>query len=1219
MRILKIELQNINSLRSDSPIIIDFESPQFRDVGLFAITGPTGAGKTTLLDAITIALYHSVPRFNQSHSKGSLVDVISYGAAEAMCRVTLLAKETRYESFWGMRVRQTNGKILASPQETIRLKNLDNGEIIYDKKRNFEKEIEKITQLNYQQFLRSVLLAQGEFAAFLSAPAKDKGTLLEQITGEEIYKRIGEALIGRISEEDKKLKEITSQINNDDLLTEEKREELKAEQTFLQKKLLQYNQELEQLQRKIDWYKRFDDLEKNKDGLQQRVIQLKDKEEGGAEKIKLLEQHLKAVPLKEFIQPIQSAEINLNRIKEEIEKLSQSLERLTVECKVWKGKSKNDLEALKKQEEQIALWQPRLDEVTKLDINLKNHQNLKVQKDKAKDDMLVVISNNQEKLSKGRIEHDKSEEKLRDIQKYLDNSTHVQLLDQNLSALYAALQSRKSLDENVKKVLSENRNLEEQIKKLRESELQIQPNLNKLIDEREKVESDLKVVFGGLKEKSLDVVLEKQRKLQKERDVLRELHEMASQYLKEKKKQKENQDSIDEVNKNIEKLEGKLNINKEKQQNICQLLEADEKIVELERTIKSFEDERKKLVKGEPCPLCGSKEHPLVQHYSDVTLTESQNKLVQRRQEEKQLLDAEKVLTTQLAELKIKREQLSDLLKESFVISKTASEKFLEYELPYKLDDLSSIEGRGKAINVELEQLSEEAKWYQRMQKEKDQKSELLTKLTDDVNKAKEQLIKIDEQKMASQKQLALNQKEEGELQGSLSQQEKSLSESLGKVQLELPAVADTDSFAELMKTLVKEYRGKSELFKDIQAHKAALTSDIKHLEDSIKQSAADIVKTEAELEVLTGAIKECTQKREEILPGQVSTEMKRKELVSLLEECKKASDESKLKVDQVSTQLSSDENLLKKAKHDEEREKLQLKDWFNKLNQALEETDFSSREDVQKALLTNDKRNEFQEFQRGLENEKIQLNTLNEKLEEEHVKLEKEKNFGDSKEDTISQRDDLTIEKDKSLGRLGEIKQQFELDKKIVDRNKQVVEKIKAQEKVVKKYRDLNQLLGGSKHAFNTYVQRLTLQNLIHLANRHLYELNRRYSLKLPESYKSGEELNFVLVDHYQTDETRLVDTSSGGEKFIISLSLALGLSDLASRNVTIGSLFIDEGFGTLDNTTLETVIATLSTLQSKGKMIGIISHVENLKERISTQIQVHKKQNGISEVVIV
>jgi len=192
-------------------------------------------------------------------------------------------------------------------------------------------------------------------------------------------------------------------------------------------------------------------------------------------------------------------------------------------------------------------------------------------------------------------------------------------------------------------------------------------------------------------------------------------------------------------------------------------------------------------------------------------------------------------------------------------------------------------------------------------------------------------------------------------------------------------------------------------------------------------------------------------------------------------------------------------------------------------------------------------------------------------------------------------------------------------LDNQIRERNKGVFEEISAQGKVLKKWKDLMTLLGGSKHAFNTYVQRLTLRNLIQIANRHLDKLNRRYSLRMNETCKSGEELNFNLIDRYQTDESRLVDTSSGGEKFLISLALALGLSDLASNNVSIESLFIDEGFGTLDKNTLETVISTLETLQAQGKMIGVILHFENLKERIPRQIQVLKKRSGVSEIEII
>ncbi|MCU4165493.1 AAA family ATPase [Carboxylicivirga caseinilyticus] len=1219
MRILKIELQNINSLRSDSPIIIDFESPQFRDVGLFAITGPTGAGKTTLLDAITIALYHSVPRFNQSHSKGSLVDVISYGAAEAMCRVTLLAKETRYESFWGMRVRQTNGKILATPQETIRLKNLDNGEIIYDKKRNFEKEIEKITQLNYQQFLRSVLLAQGEFAAFLSAPAKDKGTLLEQITGEEIYKRIGEALIGRISEEDKKLKEITSQINNDDLLTEEKREELKEEQAFLQKQQTELNKEIEEVNKILEWYKRSSELIKSKEQIDQKQNQLKIKEEESVDALRLLDKHLKAEPLKEYLQHLVSHETSAGRIEEEKQKLSASIETLSEQLKISEKESTRSYEILKKQEEENALWQPKLEEVAALDSDLKNHRENLKQKQKAKDELTNTSKSNEQKLLVSKQQLNQTEHKLQNLGTYLKENSHVQLIDQNLSEWSGELQKRRSIHEGIQKLTVDSQRIQKENENLNQLSIKLQPQIDNIQQKIESAEKELAIFLNELKGKSLDAILAKQEQLIKERDQLRDLHEQSSNYKKEKAKEKETIEKLAEVTKLIDQVKEKLNINKEEQNRIQQLLIDAERIVELELAVKNYEEDRKKLKEGEPCPLCGSLDHPLVNEYSDARLSESQKTLVERRNLEKQLLEQEKELNSRMAKYVAQKEQLDHLLKESSTNIQTSIDRFKQIDQPYDINNLNSIVDRGKAINVELEKLNEEMTVYQKVQKDKDKNEELIKSLTKDLNSSKEQFIKYREQQKSLVGQLEQNRNDSQRLKDELSIVEKSLSEDLLKVHLNLPLPQDTEDFLIQMKSSVKQYREKDNLKKELQVNSEKLVVEMNHLQKQNSQLHEELNILVSELEAVNNLIKTVSQRRESIIPAEISTEVKRKELASILDQKRTVFESLKAKVDQLSKQLSSEENLLKKAMLDIEREAKQTGEWTAKLNEALKETDFSKREDVEKALLSSDKKAELQNLQKAIENEKMQLQALSQKVEEESKLLEQEKTFEDSFDEVTKSKTDLVEAKDKGIGRLGEIRQRFEVDQQIVDRNKQVVEKIKEQEKVVKKYRDLNQLLGGSKHAFNTYVQRLTLQNLIHLANRHLYELNRRYSLKLPESYKSGEELNFVLVDHYQTEETRLVDTSSGGEKFIISLSLALGLSDLASRNVTIGSLFIDEGFGTLDNTTLETVIATLSTLQSKGKMIGIISHVENLKERISTQIQVHKKQNGISEVVIV
>ena len=137
MRILKVELQNINSLKSETPIVIDFENENFKDVGLYAITGATGSGKTTILDAITIALYHNVPRFSKSHIKASLQDTISYGAKDAMARVTFENRGDIYEAQWSMRILSKTGKPLGKPDEQVRLKNLISEKIIAEKKIEF--------------------------------------------------------------------------------------------------------------------------------------------------------------------------------------------------------------------------------------------------------------------------------------------------------------------------------------------------------------------------------------------------------------------------------------------------------------------------------------------------------------------------------------------------------------------------------------------------------------------------------------------------------------------------------------------------------------------------------------------------------------------------------------------------------------------------------------------------------------------------------------------------------------------------------------------------------------------------------------------------------------------------------------------------------------------------------------------------------------------------
>jgi len=176
----------------------------------------------------------------------------------------------------------------------------------------------------------------------------------------------------------------------------------------------------------------------------------------------------------------------------------------------------------------------------------------------------------------------------------------------------------------------------------------------------------------------------------------------------------------------------------------------------------------------------------------------------------------------------------------------------------------------------------------------------------------------------------------------------------------------------------------------------------------------------------------------------------------------------------------------------------------------------------------------------------------------------------------------------------------------------------IEHQKKTSEKWVLLNRYIGDAEgKKFSTFAQQLTLYQLVKLANRRLRMLNDRYQLDIPEEDKDD---SLSVIDTHMGDLKRSVKSLSGGESFLVSLSLALALSDLASRQVDIKSLFIDEGFGSLDRLTLDQTIDTLEKLQFEtNKTIGVISHIEAMQERIATQIRLTRNGQGYSSMEIV
>lgn len=287
--------------------------------------------------------------------------------------------------------------------------------------------------------------------------------------------------------------------------------------------------------------------------------------------------------------------------------------------------------------------------------------------------------------------------------------------------------------------------------------------------------------------------------------------------------------------------------------------------------------------------------------------------------------------------------------------------------------------------------------------------------------------------------------------------------------------------------------------------------------------------------------------------------------------------------------------------------------DLFTKL-QVL---NFNSLEDAQAAILTEDQANTLEKQQRLSENNlhnlqkmvadtQLELAQLN-KTESERIDLEEFKIKLKQIEQQLAQNHQS----------IGQIKNELQRDEKLRQEWVILNEKLNAQKQRWEQWAELNQLVGSKEgDKFRIYAQNFTLEKLTQLANLHLQQLNPRYCIQKTAHQNT---LELEVMDTYQANHRRSIKTLSGGEKFLISLALALGLAELAGKNTYIESLFIDEGFGTLDSNTLDVAISALETLQIGGKLIGIISHVDALKERIATQVQVIKSGGGFSYLKIV
>ncbi|PHR97968.1 MAG: hypothetical protein COA80_06380 [Leeuwenhoekiella sp.] len=314
---------------------------------------------------------------------------------------------------------------------------------------------------------------------------------------------------------------------------------------------------------------------------------------------------------------------------------------------------------------------------------------------------------------------------------------------------------------------------------------------------------------------------------------------------------------------------------------------------------------------------------------------------------------------------------------------------------------------------------------------------------------------------------------------------------------------------------------------------------------------------------------------------------------------------------------LQQQQQLLKAAEAIAKQVQEQLSKLSKKLTAALQQKGYDSIELALQQRLPAGEAQALAIEHQNLQNAMLRLNTLHAKLNEAIAGLKEtagEIPLEELKQQQLKQNEALT----KNETAFNEVSRLLKNQKQNLEAIDQLQQEINTSIEESRHWYILNELIGDSKgDKFNNFAQDLTLQQLLLLANKRLIQLTDRYRIDQPGD---EEDDSLVAIDEHMGGQRRSIKTLSGGETFILSLALALALSDLASRNIEINSLFIDEGFGTLDPETLDQTLDTLEVLQAESsKMIGVISHVDSLKERIATQIQLTQNGQGYSTLKVV
>ena len=420
------------------------------------------------------------------------------------------------------------------------------------------------------------------------------------------------------------------------------------------------------------------------------------------------------------------------------------------------------------------------------------------------------------------------------------------------------------------------------------------------------------------------------------------------------------------------------------------------------------------------------------------------------------------------------------------------------------------------------------------------------------------------------------------------------------------------DSISKALAVRQKNWQEHQKQKAEIEKQTNDLASEIKSL-DAIMQNLNESLKEkQGVLYVHKKDLDKLTAKRNQLY-GQKNPDTEEARFEGLITEAEKSEKTARDSLNQIKQRLNNLKTRITALKENTAKRKPELDSFEVSFKTICNKAGFENEQTFISCRLFADERNKLSQRAKELDDKQADI-AARKKDREIRLFQETDKKITEAPLDDLKNEQSAIRESIKKLGEeIGAIKQKLTDNTDAKAKHQQKIVLIKAQKTECTKWDALHSLIGSADgKKYRNFAQGLTFELMVSHANRQLEKMTDRYLLVRDDE----QPLELNVVDNYQAGEIRSTKNLSGGESFIVSLSLALGLSKMASRKVRVDSLFLDEGFGSLDEDALETALETLSGLQQDGKLIGIISHVPALKERISTQITVQPVSGGKSVI---